>query len=1193
MKYGRLIFAIFLIIFIVAPLGAQTFTATVSGIVTDPHGAAVPGATVTVMSVATGVSKTATTDTNGSYTVPLLQPKEYTVSAEAAGFQKVQRTGIRLEINQTAEVNLQLAVSGMTETVEVSGISPLLVTQQSSIDQTIEQKFIEDLPLADQDIFQFVQLAPGVVSGNPNNPSPIGDIGNRNFFDSNFSVNGGKGSTNDVLLDGVSDVIGDFNGVGTVPPVGSIQEFKVQSGAYSAEFGRSGGGNINIITRSGGSKYHGTVYEYLQNSELNANGWQRNRNLTPRISNRRNHFGASFSGPVWIPKIYNGKQKTFFYFDYEGRRNRDPFDSRYSVPTDKQRLGDFSETIGRNGLIKIYNPWTTRPDPANPDRSIRDQFPGNKIDCAALNVTTNKPFCDPVALAALKFYPNPNRPADDGTGANNYVASGNNRLDKNLYSIRLDHNISQRQSVFARYTRERREDEQVNPFNNVASSGRVIVDKFTNVAINHTISLTPSLINNARYGYTRAHANQIPFGTGFDPTSLGLPGYIKANAAILQFPTFAIGGNASKSALGSRGYNNQPRDTTTIADGVIKIWGQHTIKPGVEFRLIRFFPFQVFDTTGDFSFDSGFTQRDPDSGNNSEGAGFASFLLGAIAPKSLINSGNAGAFFEYGTPVTIFHKYIAGYLQDDWRVSSRLTLNLGLRWDLETGTQETQGRLTTFDFNAPSPLAGKVPRYSDLKGLLRFTNPGEAEWVADKKRFAPRIGLAYKIGEKTTVRAGYGIFYLPISLENLGSVGFNYLVDNQTDNRVPSVLLSNPFPSGIPPIIGKSQGSLSLIGQGITAVAGKITSSYNQLWNLAFQRQIGRNWLAEIAYVGSHGVHLPINSYNLNQLDPRFQALGNKALNGPEINPFRSIITDPLSPLSKEKVPLSQLLKPFPQYTAVFKSRPLVNVGTSSYNALQLKLQKRFSNGLALLTHYTWSKEMDTGGIGSGIAFADSTAIQNIYNIADERSLSTQDVPHRFVFTTTYELPIGRGKMLASDLPRALNALVGGWQINAVYTRQSGTPLTVSANNRFIADFGLGRMRASILPNADPHVGLSTARDNIRSGGVWFNTAAFYNPNPPQPDNSPDITKLYVLGNTSRTLGSVRRDGYHNLDFSLFKGFHVTEQVGIQFRLESFNVFNSVVFGTPNTNVDDSQFGKITTQANTPRKVQVALRINF
>lgn len=1182
-KIPQILFAVLLLCPNLTP--AQSFTAMLTGTVTDPNGAVIPGVTVTVTNTHTGAAKTLLTDDAGRYVAPLLQPSTYSVSAELTGFKKATVQNVHLEVNQTSEVNLQLSIGEIAQTVEVSSsVTPLLMTEQSSVDQTIEQKFIEDLPLADQDIFQFVQLAPGVISGNPNNPAPIGDIGNRNFFDSNFSVNGGKGSTNDALLDGVADVIGDFNGIGTVPPVGSVQEFKVQSGAYSAEFGRSGGGNINIVTKSGGRRFHGTFYEYLQNSVLNANGWVNNRLGRPRVSNRRNHFGVSLSGPVRIPGVHNAREKTFFFFDYEGRRNRDPFTQLFTVPTLLQRQGDFSQTKnGAGNLITIYNPWTTRPDPNNPNRFIRDPFAGNKISCAAINPATGKPLCDPVALAALKFYPEPNL-TGDVSGLNNFAASGNDRLDKDLLSIRIDHNLSQRHHLFGRVTREKRDNAPFNPFGGENPSGRNrIIDKFTNAAFDYAFSITPNLINDFRYGYTRAHANQIPYGFGFDPTSLGFPGYLKDNAAVLKFPTFSIAGNIGLSSLSSGGYNNQPRDTTTIADSVTRVWGRHTFKPGIEYRLIRFFPFQVFDTVGRYSFNAGYTQADPNAGSVNSGLGLASFLLGA----------QSGAVYEYGSPVTIFHHYLAGYLQDDWRVTPKLTLNLGLRWDLETGTQETHGRVTTFDFSAPSPLAGKVAGFPDLNGLLRFVDASEAEWKADKKRFAPRIGFAYRVGDKTVVRAGYGIFYLPVSVENLGSVGFNYSISSsQPDPRVPQVLLSNPFPSGVPPLIGKSQGALSLIGQDITGVADHIDSSYNQLWNLAVQRQIGGDWVAEIAYVGGHGVHLPLNSFNLNQLDPKFQALGNAAFNQRVENPFFGVITDPLSPLSQRTVVQSQLLKPYPQYTSISLSRPLANLGMSSYNSMQLKLQKRFGKGLALLSHYTWSKTFDTGGTGSGIAFFDPTPIQNIYNIADERSLSNQDVPHRVVVSATYELPVGAGKRFAGNLPRGLDLLIAGWQINGVYTRQSGTPLSIIATNRL--GIGNARMRASLVPGADPHIDQGTARANVRAGGNWFNTAAFFNPNdgttaPP----GEDATKRFVLGNISRTLGSVRRDSYENIDFSLFKSIRISEQVRFQFRAEAFNLLNQVIFGTPETSVNSSQFGKITSQANPPRKVQFSARISF
>lgn len=1204
MRMKNLISSLLLTLLCALATWAQSTTATLTGTVTDPQGAVIAGAKVQVTDVRTGVVKTATTNAEGIFFVAGLQPGEFTLSGEAQGFQKLTKQGVRLEISQAATLDLQLSVSGTEQVVDVGAGGVLLQTEQPTLEQTIEEKLVESLPLVDQNVMQLVQIAPGVVSGNPGNPSAIGGIGNRSFFDSNFSVNGSKASTNEVTVDGVSNTIGDFNGVGLTPPPRAVQEFKVLSGAVSAEYGRSGGGFTTYATRPGGKVFHGSVFNFHQNSVLNANGWFNNRNNISRdsIKNKRNHFGADFSGPVWLPKIYDGKKKqTFFFFNYEGRRNRDPFGQLFTVPTLKQRNGDFSGIKNRTGgNVVIYNPWTTRPNP-NGTGSIRDPFPDNKINCAAINPATNKPFCDPVALAALKFYPEPNRPADDDSGFNNYVAAGTNKLDLNYYSVRVDHNISDRQSIYGRYTRLRRDDEQVNPFNNIASSGRVIVDRYTHAVINHTWALTDTLNNNFRIGYVRSHANQIPFGTGFDPTTIGMPAYLRDNAAVLQFPTFGISANGfSYSALGSRGFNDQPRDTWTVADSVVKVWGGHTFKTGGEYRLIRFNPFQVFDTTGNFSFTQSYTQRNPVVSSQTEGWGLASFLLG----------GFGSATYEYGTPVTIFHHYAGAYVQDDWKIKRGLTVNLGLRWDLETGTQERFGRLTNFDFAAPSPLNGRVPQPADatvsglrpnygqsLNGLLQFTQPGQAEWAADKNRYAPRVGLAWQFMDKMTLRAGYSLYYLPVSVEVLGSVGFNYTITStQPDPNVPTLFVSNPYPQGLPKQIGTSQGSLSLIGQGLTAVENRITSSYNQVWNFAIQRLLGRDWVTEIAYVGSRGVHLPLNNFNLNQLDPSLQQLGNTVLGANVANPFFGIITDPNSILSRATVSRTQLLRPFPQYTSLAYSRPLANMGDARYDALQMKIQKRFTRGLSLLAHYTWSKSMDIGGTGNGIAFTDPTPIQNIYNIRDEWSLSTADVPHRFVVNGVYELPFGRRKKLFSKINPVGNVLIGGWQLSGSFTYQSGTPLSITADNRLA--IGNAVMRASYKTGETPGFSTSDARDRMRAGLTWFNTAAFINPNDPRGVTNPDgpttvDSTKFVFGNTSRTLGSVRRDRYNNLDLGLFKTFRLTEKLKFEFRGDFFNAFNYVVFGTPVTNVNSTQFGRITTQLNAPRRVQLSARVYF
>lgn len=1194
MKLRYLVLSLALLTLSAGRIPAQSTTGTLTGTVTDPQGAVVAGAKVTITNPQTGIAVAVTSNNEGVYVAPGLLPSTYDISVEAGGFQKLTKKGVRLEIGQTANVNLPLTVGSTEQVIEVSSASVLLQTEQSSLDQGVEQKLIEDLPMIDQNVMQLVQITAGVVSGNPGNPSPIGLIGNRSFFDSNFSVNGGRSSTNDVLVDGVANTIGDFNGVGATPPARSVQEFKVLSGAISAEYGRAGGGVVSYATKSGGNAFHGSVFEFHQNSELNANGWDRNRNLFSRVSNKRNHFGTDVSGPVWIPKVYSGKNKTFFFANYEGRRNRDPFTGLFTVPTLKQRQGDFSGTVNRAGqAINIFNPWSTRQTGAN--QFTRDQFPDNKINCTAINPATNRPFCDPVALAALKFYPEPNRTApnalDAAAGIENFGASGTNKLDYDFYSLRVDHRINDSQNLFVRYTYVRRDDELYNPFQNVASNGRVVIDKFTHAVINHNYTVTPTLLNNFRYGYVRSHANQIPFGVGFDPTQLGLSANIRNNAAILQFPTFTISGNGfSYSALGSRGFNNQPRDTTTIADTVTKVWGNQTIKAGAEYRLLRFYPFQVFDTTGNFNFVQSYTQQNPNVGSTSSGLGLASFLLGA----------HSSATFEYGTPVTIFHHYLAGFVQDDWKVSRKLTLNMGLRWDLETGTQESHDRLTSFDFRAPSPINSPGLRAAlgrDVNGALRFVDEGEAEWAADKKRFAPRIGLAYQFNEKTVVRAGYALFYLPTSVENLGSIGFNYTISGpQPDPRIPQNVVSNPFPSGVPAIIGKSQGALSLLGQGITAVEDRIAGAYNQMWNLAVQRQLTKSILFQAAYVGAKGVNLPINNFNLNQLDPVHQQLGNTALNQQVANPFQGIITDPLSNLSRATVVRSQLLRPFPQYTSVGYSRPVVGMGDSSYNALQVSLQKRFTGGLSFLFNYTWSKSLDIGGTGNGIAFTDPTPIQNIYNIRDEWSLSTSDVPHVVKLSGVYELPFGKRKKFFGNAPRLADLAIGGWQLSGFGWWQSGTPLSLVANN--FLGIGNATMRASARSGVDPRYSQSIARDNVRASGVWFNTAAFFNPNDeitacPGAPAGDDRSKCFVFGNMSRTTGSVRRDRYINLDLSLFKRFAVTERVKFELRLESFNTFNYVVFGTPVTNVNNPQFGRVTTQLNSPRRIQLAGRITF
>lgn len=1133
-------------------LAQGTFTVTITGTVADAQGALIADATVTATNLAIGVQKTVKPNAERIYTIPFLQPGVYKVSAEAAGFQKFISENIKLEVAQTAELNITLAASGTTEQVTVTGTTtPLLVTEQSSVDQAIEPKQVEDLPVLERNVFALVTILPGVVA-----VSNIGAVANRNVFDANFSVNGGRASTNEVLIDGVTDTIGDFNGIVIVPPVDSVQEFKMQSGSFSAEYGRSGGGVLNLITKSGGNRLHGNLYEFLQNNALNANGWARNRNNLSRIAGaQRHHFGGAIGGPVWIPKLYKGTNKTFFFFDYEAQRENDPASLLATVPTLAMRRGDFSEVVDASGNpILIFNPFSAH---TVGGRIVRDPFAGSRIPSSLIN---------PVAAQIIKFWPEPNRAGI----TNNFAASGTNRLTKDLFDARIDHNVSQKQKFFWRISIEERFNDPANLFGTPAFTDNKVKDHYRNFVFDHVYSISNHVINDFRYGYTRFRANQIPQSLRFDPVSLGFPSLLRENAKVLEFPDISIGGKLGVRALGGD-YNNQPRDTHALVEAVTIVKGKHTIKPGFECRLLRFMSFQIVAPTGSFSFDDRpTTGPSPDVISTMSGIGFASFLLG------LPSSGS----FEFAQPLTIFHHYYAGYIQDDFKVTQRLTLNLGLRWDVETGTAETHNRMAFFLANEPSPLAGKVSGFGNLRGLLQFTGNGNPRtgWNASKKRFSPRFGLAYRIGADMVVRMGYGVFFLPMSLEAVGATGFNFSASLVQDVNNPTTTLSNPFPNGFP--TPGNQGPLTLIGESINVQTTRrdVDSPYNQMWNVAVQRQLARNLVVEAAYVGSQGVHLPMQTLNINQLDPSFLSL-RAALNTRVPNPFFGIIPPASSAVGASTVPQVQLLKPFPQYNNVFLIRP--NVGSSLYHSLQLKLEKRFSSGVSALVSYTASKLLDMSGTGNGAAFLDASSVQDVYNLAAERSVSSNDVPQIFVAVFNYELPFGRGNLFGKGSSSILNGLFSGWQINGIMRWQRGRPLGVTASGTLPSQAGFASLRANVVPGEKVSIGLSQARKNARQGLPWFNTKAFAVPPP------------FSLGNAGRRIPDLRTDNFKNFDFSIFKDWRTNETTKLQFRAEFYNLFNQVVFGTPATAVGTTTFGIVTSQANDPRKIQLALRFTF
>ncbi|NOT62366.1 MAG: TonB-dependent receptor, partial [Acidobacteria bacterium] len=807
---------------------------------------------------------------------------------------------------------------------------------------------------------------------------------------------------------------------------------------------------------------------------------------------------------------------------------------------------------------------------------------------------------DPVALNIMKLLPLPNQPGL----VNNYVISDTASFKRDLMAIRIDQTVSDKHSFFGRYTKEFRQQAEPNFLGSIATNSRVIVDTFHNFTFNDLYSFTPNLINNFRYGYTRARAHQTPLSEGYDPGQLGLPAYILQTAPIGAFPILSFANAGAQGAgiaseitagqIGGSG-NNQPRDTQTFNNTLTWLRGAHNVKTGAEFRLIRFFAFQFNNPAGTYTFSRTQT-RGPFPNvtptNVAEtGSGFASFLLGLPASGSK----------EQLTPITVYHHYYAGFVQDDWKFNSRLTLNLGLRWDYETGTGETHGLVANFDPLKDSHLKGRVaapvdpivrqlnPNFADLKGIINFPEGPATSYP--NKRFAPRIGLAYRLGDKTVLRGGFGIYFVPLSVEQNTALGNVFTVNApqafDANGQVrqpgtvnaPTVFLSNPFPNGITAPPGSSLGADTQIGQSPLFIEPTRRNAYIQQWNVVISRELKKNLVLDVAYSGAHGVRLPYRTVNLNQIPQSmidfakanfasardFNGVAatsvNQFFNQTIANPFFGLITNPNSTLRNANVTRAQLLKPFPQYDNPQLFNP--HIGASKYNSLQVRLQKRYSNGLTGNVSYVWGKLIDIGRNGNNNSGA-ATSIEDIYDLEGEYAVSNFDVPHRLQASFSYELPFGRRKKFGHEWNRITQSVLGGWQVSGTVTSQSGTPISLVANG-----IGLGfatRRTDKVAGDAS----FDNASERARAGDTWFNTALFSQP------------ADFTLGTGARNFSDVRRDGYRDASLSLLKNFLFREgKHKIQLRGEFINAFNLVVFGTPGSNVSDQvNFGRITTQGN-------------
>jgi hypothetical protein len=1111
---------------------AQSFTGAIAGTIKNASGEVVPGAEVTITNTQTNNTVSTTTNGVGYYTSPPLPVGEYRIEARMQGFRRAVVNKITLQIQQTVVVDFTLELGQVTEEVEVTAQAPALETTSSAIGKVVDNRRILELPLNTRNVYSLIFLTPGVA----------GSVGN-SYGEQNYAINGARVRAMDTLIDGVTASFPTVNGgtgISTFPSVDAIQEFKVQGANYSAEFGRAQGSILNVVFKSGTNQFHGSAYEFLRNSVFDANNFFDNTRGTKLGSFKRSQFGGHATGPI-------RKDKTFFMGSYEGLRSRSFARRVFSVPTLLERQGDFSQTRNQAGaLVRIFNPFTTRASGAG---FIRDQFPDNKIPANLF---------DPVALNVLKYFPLPNQQGAANTNANNYAASGSAALNLDNYDVRIDHRFTEKQTFFARYSHRYTEDVPLKSFPEelTIAEGRVIQEnRARNIVLEHTYTLSPSMVLTTRAGFARTlfvFSNQ---GLGFKPSSLGLPAAIDAAVDRQMFPRIAPAGYVG---LGGNDHRFNAFMSYPLIVNLTRSQGNHNFKYGFEGRMIRVNVWEARDA-GSFSFSAGMTQGpNPNTASSSAGNGFASFLLG---------TGSGGNLIQAWKNVASQSFYFAGYAQDDWRITPKLTLNLGVRYDFDTPRTERYNRMNWFDPTAPSPLATRVPEFNRLTGGVVFVGVDGAsryQYDKDTNNIAPRIGLAYQFNSKTVVRAGYGHFFGASPQQALGTLGpFGFRLENPwvntLDGITPFNLLRNPYPQGFRTPPGAADGLLTSAGANLQAPLRDTVTPYSMQWNLNIQRELPWQVTFEAAYVGTRGLQLSRNGeggLSINQLDPRHMALGSQ-LNQLVANPFFGIVTTGV--LANRQVSRAQLLRPFPQFTDI---QPLFSSGASSnYHAMQLNFSKRFSHGLQLEGNYTWAKNIEEG-----------ENHQNSYFIRGDRALAGIDLAHRFVVSYLWELPFGKGRKFGGGAPPALNAVIGGWQFNGITSFISGTPLSLSANNT------AGIFSPTLRPNNNGMSGKLDGPVHERLNR-YFNTSVYSQPAP------------FTFGNVTATLPDIRNHGIKNFDLSLFKEFQPLERMAVQFRVEALNAFNTPRFGGPNTSVTSSTFGQITSQANSPRQLQFGLKL--
>lgn len=1145
---------------------AQDSRGTITGTVRDSSKAVIPGATVTVTSADMGNPISTVTNAEGYFQVPYLIAGSYKITVELQGFKRYVREGIDVRIADRLELDIVLEVGGTVEEVTVKGETPLLETTNASLGNVVDARRVSELPTPHGDPYALIGLAAGVsYTGStrldrPFEPTHI--VG--------YAMDGTRGNRSDLTIDGIpSTATANANEViaSYVPPPDIVQEFKVQTATFDASFGNTEGGVTNLSIKSGTNSLRGSAYFVKTPPSLFSNDFFANANNIPLADFSYNRYGGMVGGPVMLPG-YDGRRKTFFTYGFEGIHEARPRNNGTpTVPTEKMRNGDFSELLALGPQYQIYNPFTRRS--IGGGRFQSDPFPGNIIPANLIN---------PVAKAALGFIGRPLTPGNaDGTG-NFQQPSLPETIKYATNTIRVDQVLTGQQRIYGRYSWYDRNSNYNNYFNNL-STGEWFQFISRQFALDHVWALNSTTVMNLRYGYNRfvRGTDTNPANHGFDLTSLGFPASYNSmiDSSLRRFPRFDIAGYQGTGFGGEF----RPNETHSFSGTVNKSLGEHSLRSGFEYRrYAETSNFFANDQTGQFVFDTAWTRGPLDNSAaapGSLGQSFAAFLLGLPTSGQIVRR---AAYDEASTTWGF-------YVQDDWRLGPKLTVNLGLRYEIESALREANNQsVRGFDATAVQPIeaaaraalnsaATGVPLDQfHVRGGLTFAGvDGQPEALYDvpKNNWMPRLGATYKVNDKTVARGGYGVFYgfLGQRRGDVITTGFssNTPMTVSLDNGLTfAETLSNPFRAGVQEPVGSAAGVQTFLGQTITFFDPAPKSPRNQRWQFGLQRELPGRWLADIAYVGNHGSDLP-TSRNINATPNQYlstSATRDQAtidyLSASVPNPFFNLMPATAGTAFRAStIARERLLRPYPQFDAI---NTTTSEGWSSYHALQTSLQKRFAQGYTLGMSYTYSH------------FVEATEFLNAGDPEPWEGISSQDVPHRLSVNGIWELPFGRARRYGANVSPIVDGFIGGWQLGGIYTYQTGFPVGNFGNLLFTGNFD------------------DIAIDNPTLAR-WFNTDAGFNK-----------VSTQQLGSNVRTFplrfDNVRGDALNNVDLSILKNTNLTHGKSLQFRFEAINAFNHPLFPAPGGNSlspTNASFGQVVTSAqlNYARRVQIMLKFLF